>query len=96
MWQQGDRITLEERLYATAFTVHPYRWPTIDEIWDEQIGDSTITARQAMKAFLAALAGKLSGAATATVTIRNVADDTNVIVATVDADGNRSAVTLTV
>jgi hypothetical protein len=67
----------------------------IDEIWDELIGDSTVTARQAMKAFMAALAGKLSGAATTTVSIRNVADDTNVIVATVDASGNRSAVTLT-
>lgn len=68
----------------------------VDELWDEQIGDSTITARQALKVFLAALAGKLTGAATATITIRNTADTVNVIVATVDADGNRSAVTLTV
>ena len=68
----------------------------VDAILDDTIGDSTITLRQAVKVMLASLAGKLSGAATTTVSIRNVADDTNVIVATVDADGNRSAVTLTV
>lgn len=66
----------------------------VDEFWDETIGDSTITARQALRLFVASLAGKLSGAATTTVTIRNAADTANVIVATVDADGNRSAVTL--
>jgi hypothetical protein len=67
----------------------------VDEIWDEQIGDGTITSRQAFRVVLAALAAKLSGAATTTVTIRNVADSANVIVATVDSDGNRSATTVT-
>lgn len=67
----------------------------VDEIWNSAIGDSTVTARQAMKAFMAALAGKASGAATTTMTFRNVADDTDVIVATVDANGNRTAITLT-
>lgn len=67
----------------------------IDEIWNSAIGDSTITARQAMKAFMAALAGKASGAATTTMTFRNINDDTDVIVATVDANGNRTAITLT-
>ena len=42
---------------------------------------------------LAALVGKLSGAATTTVTIRDVNDTKNRIIATVDADGNRTAVT---
>jgi hypothetical protein len=68
----------------------------VDEILDEQIGDSTITARQALKVLVAALAGKVSGAGTATITIRNIADSSNVIVATVDGTGNRSAVTVTV
>lgn len=67
----------------------------VDAILDDTIGDSTITVRQALKLAVATLGGKLSGAATSTVTIRNAADDTNVVVATVDADGNRSAVTLT-
>lgn len=47
-----------------------------------------------IRVIAAATAGKLSGAATTTVTIRDVADARNAIVATVDADGNRSAVTL--
>lgn len=66
----------------------------VDEILDEQIGDSTVTVRQALKLMVSALGGKLSGAATTSIAIRNVADDTDVISATVDANGNRSAVTL--
>ena len=42
----------------------------------------------------ASLLGKLSGAATATVTIRAADDSKDRITATVDADGNRTAVTL--
>ena len=54
-----------------------------------------LTPRNAMKLIAAASAGKLSGAATTSVVIRNaVADSKNRITATVDADGNRSAVTL--
>lgn len=68
----------------------------IDAILDETIGDGTLTLRQLLRVMAAALAGKASGAATTTMTFRNVADTTDVIVATVDADGNRSAVTLTV
>lgn len=67
----------------------------VDDLLDDAIGDGTITMRQALRVILAASAGKLSGAATATITIRNTADSANVIVATVDADGNRSAVTVT-
>lgn len=67
----------------------------VDEILDETIGDGTLTMRQTLRVCIAALAGKLSGAATTTVTIRNDADSANVIVATVDENGNRSAVTLT-
>lgn len=52
------------------------------------------TLEETLKLCLAALAGKLSGAATTTVTIRSADDGENRIVATVDADGNRTAVTL--
>lgn len=52
------------------------------------------TVRQALRLILAALAAKLSGAGTNTVTIRDTNDSKNRIVATVDASGNRSAVTL--
>ena len=66
----------------------------VDAILDDQIGDSTITMRQALKLLVATLGGKLAGAATTTVTIRNAADTTDVVTATVDASGNRTAVTL--
>lgn len=68
----------------------------VDKILDETIGDSTITMRQALRVTIAALAGKLSGAATTTIVVRNIADDTDRITATVDANGNRTAITLSV
>lgn len=56
--------------------------------------ESGLTVRQALRLIAAANAAKLSGAATTTITIRNaVADSKDRIVATVDADGNRSAIT---
>lgn len=57
--------------------------------------ETGVTLRQSQRAMLAALAGKLSGAAGTTISIRDAANDTtDRIVATVDADGNRSEVTL--
>lgn len=49
--------------------------------------------REAMRLVLSALAGKVSGAETTTVTIRNITDGKSRIVATVDANGNRTEVT---
>lgn len=49
--------------------------------------------REALKLVLAATAGKLSGASGTTITIRNVPDTKNRIVATVDSNGNRTAIT---
>lgn len=55
--------------------------------------ETSITPRQAIRLILASAAGKLSGAATTTIVIRNVGDSKDRITATVDADGNRTAVT---
>jgi hypothetical protein len=52
------------------------------------------TLRQALRIMLAALAGKTSGMGTTTGTIRDTNDTVDRIVATLDADGNRSSVTL--
>jgi len=66
-----------------------------DALLDRTAGvETNRTPRQALRLVLAALVGKLSGAATTTVTIRDTNDGVNRVVATVDADGNRSAVTL--
>lgn len=67
----------------------------VDEILDEQIGDSTVTMRQALKLMAAVLGGKVSGAGSSTITFRNIADTTDVVVATVDGAGNRTAITRT-
>jgi hypothetical protein len=56
--------------------------------------DTGVTVRNALRGFTASLLGKLSGAATTNVLIRNIGDTKNVVNATVDASGNRSAVTL--
>lgn len=65
----------------------------VDDVLDEVVLGS-YTMRQLLRGLSAALVGKLSGAATTTVTIRSADDTKDVVVATVDADGNRSAVTL--
>lgn len=56
--------------------------------------ETGLTVRQSLRLALAALAGKLSGGGTTTITIRNsVADSKDRIVATVDTNGNRTAIT---
>jgi hypothetical protein len=55
--------------------------------------ETGLTVRQGHKLAAAALAGKISGAATSTVVIRNPGDTKDRITATVDASGNRAAIT---
>lgn len=65
-----------------------------NEILDLAAGVETgLTLRQAMRLLAAANAGKLSGAGTTTIVIRNaVADSKDRITATVDASKNRTAI----
>lgn len=63
---------------------------------DNEDIESGYSLREALKVILSAVAGKVSGAETTTITFRNVTDDKDRIVATVDSNGNRSAVTLDV
>lgn len=57
--------------------------------------ESGLTPKQCLQAIFATGAGKLSGAGTGTETFRNKADTTNRVVATVDSNGNRTAVSFT-
>jgi hypothetical protein len=61
-------------------------------VWATVI-EAGLNAEEAMRLIAAATAGKVSGGASPTVTIRNVGDTKNRIVASVDNDGNRTAVT---
>lgn len=72
--------------YATALAAE------VDAVWDEAV-DGTTTSRESMRLQNAALAGKASGLGTTTAVFRDLADTKNRISATVDADGNRTAVT---
>lgn len=66
-----------------------------DALLDRAAGVETgMTPRQSLRLMLAALVGKLSGAATTSIAIRDTNDTKDRIAATVDSDGNRSAVTL--
>lgn len=67
----------------------------VDAILDEVVV-GTYTMRQILTVTASALAGKLSGGGTTTLTFRGINDASDVIVATVDANGNRSALTVTV
>ena len=78
---------------VTIGTVNTIAAGGIDGIWDEVI-EGALTGRHVMKLNLAALAGKSAGGGTATITFRDNADGKDRITATVDADGNRSAVVL--
>lgn len=65
-----------------------------DAVLLDSVMEGGLTFVQSMRVQNAAAAGKLSGAATTTVLIRDLADTRNRIAATVDATGNRSAITL--
>jgi hypothetical protein len=58
--------------------------------------ETGLTLRQAQRLTIAALVGKLSGAesGSTTITIRDVADTKDRVIATVDADGNRLNIVL--
>ena len=64
-----------------------------DAVLDEVV-EGSYTLRHLVRLMAAALLGELSGAATTTITIRDASDTKTRITATVDEDGNRSALTL--
>lgn len=64
-------------------------------VWDENL-ETNYAARELMRVITSALAGKISGAETSTVTIRDINDGKNRITAVVDGNGNRTTITLDV
>lgn len=75
-------------------TIEQSTSPAAAPVQPNTVLEGSITWEQAVRLILAAAAaGKLSGADTTEVTIRDVADSKDRIVATVDEFGNRSAIT---
>jgi hypothetical protein len=69
--------------------------PTVAAIADavhDEVVEGTITLRQAMRLMLAVLTAKASGGGTTSITFRDIGDTKDRIIATVDADGNRTAI----
>lgn len=80
--------------FASAVILEAQAFSTY--LLDAEDIESGLTLRQALRLVAAATAGKISGGGSSTVTIRNaVADGADRIVATVDSQGNRTAITYT-
>ena len=62
----------------------------------DEVVVGSYTMQDILKILAAKMVGKATGGGTATITYRGVDDTSDVIVETVDSNGNRSAVTLTV
>lgn len=62
-------------------------------ILDKSNVESNLTVREALKLLSAVLAGEVSGGGTTTITFRSTDDTKDRIVATVDSNGNRTAIT---
>lgn len=83
--QLSGSIAPAVELEASSFSTY---------LLDQEDVESGLTLRKALRLIAAATAGKVSGASGSTVTIKNaVADTKDRIVATVDANGNRTAIT---
>lgn len=77
----------------TQLAALPTAGAVADAVHDEVV-DGAYTFRESTRLQNSAMWAKLSGAATTSVVIRDVSDSKDRITATVDADGNRTAITL--
>ena len=84
----------EEAVFDALFAASATGVPATvgSAVWSTAVDGST-TAQESMRLMNSALAGKASGLGTTTAVFRDLADTKNRISATVDADGNRTAVT---
>lgn len=77
------------------FDLVPVHAHPISQIVESILGgavEGSLTLEQATRLMLSVLTGKSSGGGTTTVTFRDIADSKNRIVATVDDNGNRTAI----
>lgn len=89
-------LLIDSIVGATTATGVLLKDTAIEAIFNDVVVTGTYTFAELLKIMAAALAGKLSGGGSTTLKFEGVDGASDVIVATVDANGNRSAVTLTV
>jgi hypothetical protein len=87
----GSYVVVEEAVYDRDYAAAAPGY--VATVFDAVVEGST-TVRQLLRAFASALASKVSGAGTTTIVFRDIGDTKDRITATVDASGNRSAITL--
>jgi hypothetical protein len=92
----GGRMSSTSILEADAVDAAALKADAVTEIITAIFAKTIdgVTFNQMIAIFAAALAGKASGMNTTTAVLRNLADSLDRITATVDANGNRTAVTL--
>lgn len=83
--------TVSSRLATAGYTAPPSAATIADAVHDEVV-DGVTTFRESTRLHNSAMGGKASGLETATAVYRDLADTKDRVTATVDADGNRTAV----
>lgn len=95
-WTNGGRLDTIIDSLALEATVAALNDIDADTVWDEVMDTNAPanadTARKIINILSSVLAGKSSGGGTATIVFRDTGDTKNRISATVDANGNRTAV----
>lgn len=89
-------LLIDSIVDATTATGVLLKDNAIEAIFNDFVVTGTYTFAQLIKIMASALAGKLSGGGTTTLTFRGVDDTSDVIVTTVDANKNRTNVVITV
>lgn len=90
----SDTITFSPPVTQAVATQTYELLDHVPDPWVRVLGNTTFSASAITQLAAGTSGGKMSGLATATVTMRDLEDAANMVVATVDADGNRSAVTI--
>lgn len=86
----SDQVTVASNNDKTGYRLSA---TGVDDVLDEVV-ESTYTLREIVRIIMAVLAGETSGGGTGTLRFRDIADTKDRVVATVDANQNRTGVTL--
>jgi hypothetical protein len=87
------RVNYQQPVQAISFSTGGGGGVSASQIWQHAV-EGGLSAEEILRIMLAVLAGKVSGAGTGTESFRDIADLKTRVVSTVDAQGNRTAVTL--
>lgn len=87
------RINYQQPVQAITVSTGGGGGVSAAQIW-QHVVEAGMSAEEILRIVVAVLAGKVSGAGTAIETFRSIDDARNAVIATVDAQGNRTTITL--